>query len=546
MEEIDELVENVKPYRGKQMTFTHIGANNSNLRPYQVKMKEDVYQQWDKCDNVMLQMPTGTGKTIVFTSIVNDIRKWCLENDPKAKILIVAHRRELISQASNKLGQIPHGVIMSGCSTNYTRMIQVASIQTFMSKRNYSMVKDIPFDFIIIDEAHHALANTYQNLWTMYPNSKKLGVTATPCRLDHEGFTSLFSELILANPIKWFINEGYLANYTYISIRPTSKVQQTVDCIQKFGVDGDYLNDELSTLFDKDSIRAELYKSYAQFTKGKKGIIYAIDRQHAANIKELYAANGVNVKMIDSTTPLDERNEIINQFKHSKSMVIVNVNIFSEGFDCPDIEFIQLARPTKSLAMYLQQVGRGLRPSEGKDYTIILDNVGLYNRFGTPMADRKWKYHFKGSEVTKDVCSATSSELRDVEGREADYSEGNEDMVMVEHCEGGKQCIDKGSENVEADICDYNIFKKNGYYGVCSRSNRTIIQPIYEDMHPYSNGYIPFKQNGKWGILLSNGVVKVRPKYFYIGAFKDGIAEVIELENSVPYYINSKLEKVKI
>lgn len=123
----------------------------------------------------------------------------------------------------------------------------------------------------------------------------------------------------------------------------------------------------MSHVFDCDRIRAELYKSYKKYADGKKGIIYAIDRQHAANIQELYASNGVSIRLIDGTTPAEERENIIEDFKAGVVRVIVNVNIFSEGFDCPDIEFVQLARPTRSLTMYLQQVGRGLRISKGKE-----------------------------------------------------------------------------------------------------------------------------------------------------------------------------------
>ncbi len=547
-EYLDEEVERVEAYRGPLIQFSHIEADNTGLRPYQSDIKNNVYSKWDKLDNLMIQMPTGTGKTIVFTSIVRDIMHWCIANSPHSKILIVAHRKELIRQASNKIKDIPHGIIMSGEKQNLNFMIQVASIQTFMSRRNYEIMRDYPFDFIIIDEAHHSIASGYQKLWDMYPHSKKLGVTATPWRMNHCGFRSLFSDIIISKPIEWFVKEGYLSNYDYVSIRRHSEIQQTVNAISRFGVDGDYLEAELSATFDCDHIRAELFKSYNQYANGKKGIIYAIDRQHAANIRDLYSTNGVKIALIDGTTPADERDEIIRQFTEGEILVIVNVNIFSEGFDCPDIEFIQLARPTKSLTMYLQQVGRGLRISKGKDHSVILDNVGLYNRFGTPMANRFWRHHFDGSEergeggfndgslITKDVVDFDY---------EPDYSEGNEEMLVVEHAEGGKQIRSEESEDTERNIGDVNVFKKNGLYGICDRHNRTIVPAMYEDMHPYYKGYIPFKQNGKWGIMLKNGTVKVKPKYYYIGPFKDDRAEIKNTEYSESYFINGKLERIE-
>ena len=222
------------------------------------------------------------------------------------------------------------------------------------------------------------------------------------------------------------------------------------------------------------------------------------------------------------------------------------MNIFSEGFDCPDIEFIQLARPTKSLALYLQQIGRGLRVSNEKEKGLILDNVGLYNRFGTPMANRMWHYHFEGHEKDIHAYNDGSGIMRDIifEERIPDYEEGDEQMILVEHAEGKRQIRSDKSEDSSYGIGDFNVFKKQGKYGMCSRNNRTIIPPIYEDMHPYHKGYIPFKLNGKWGIMLSNGVVKVKPKYFNIGAFENGKAIVQNTSESDIYYINEKLERI--
>lgn len=550
MEEyLDQEVERVEAFSGPQIQFSHIEADNRGLRPYQRQMKEEVYSLWDKMNNLMIQMPTGTGKTIVFTSVVRDIQRWCKVHSRESKILIIAHRKELITQASGKLGDIPHGVIMSGTKQEMQHMVQVASIQTFMSCRNYETMRHYRFDFIIIDEAHHSIASGYQKLWEMYPHSKKLGVTATPWRMNHCGFRSLYSEIVLSKPIEWFVNEHYLSNYDYISIRRNSETQKAVNSIDRYGVDGDYLEAELSNVFDCDHIRAELYKSYKKFADGKKGIIYAIDRRHAANIQDLYASHGVSIRMIDGTTPADERQSIIDDFKAGIVRVIVNVNIFSEGFDCPDIEFIQLARPTRSLTMYLQQVGRGLRISDSKEKSLILDNVGLYNRFGTPMANRHWRHHFKGSEtsgeggwndgglITKDI---------EIYDREPDYSEGDEEMEIVEHAEGKKQVRSSESEDTEQGIGEYNVFRdrKTGLYGVCDRRNRTTVPPMYEEMHPYFKGYIPFKHNGKWGIMLKNGTIKVKPKYFYIGPFIEGVAEIQNTEFSPSYHINGKLEKI--
>jgi hypothetical protein len=201
------------------------------------------------------------------------------------------------------------------------------------------------------------------------------------------------------------------------------------------------------------------------------------------------------------------------------------------------------------LALYLQQVGRALRISPNKDHSIILDNVGLYNRFGTPMANRRWRYHFEGSDEGEGFNDGTGIK-RDImfgEGGERDetsYEEGAEQMTVVEHTDGGKQIRTEDANNA-ASLAEYNIFRKNGLYGVCDSKNRTLVPPMYEDMHPYCNGYIPYKQDGKWGIMLKNGTVKVRPKYYYIGPFIEGRAEVQNTEDSSKYYINDKLERIE-
>ena len=547
----DPEVGQVSPYEGPRIRFSHIDPDDSGLRPYQAEMKHSSYDRWDRADNVMLQMPTGTGKTVVFCSIIEDIRQWCLNNSPGSHIVIIAHRRELIDQAGSKLAErkISHGTIQGSTPQNLGLMVQVASIQTFMSARNYERLHRIPFDFIIIDEAHHSMAASYRKLWDMYPNSKKLGVTATPWRMSHSGFTALFSELVLAPPVKWFIEEGYLSDYEYYSVQDSSDIQRRINSINRFGADGDFIESELSSLLDIGHIRAELYKSYEKYAAGKKGIIYAIDRKHAANIRDLYASHGVSIEMIDGTTPKDERSSMIDAFRRGDISVLVNVNIFSEGFDCPDIEFVQLARPTRSLSMFLQQVGRALRPAKGKQKAIILDNVGLYNRFGTPDVNRRWKHHFLGMEQvggdTPGFNDGTEFDAGfELVEYEPDYSEGTEEMVLVNRAARSAQAMATAPGKRETGLRDYNIIRKNGLYGVCNRHKRIIIQPIYEDMRPYFNGLIPFRQNGKWGIMYGNGKIAVKPKYYNIGPFTDGLAEVQNTKDSPPYKINGKMHRV--
>ena len=414
--------------------YSLISRADETLRPYQQQAKEEIFKKWDEVDSVMFQMPTGTGKTRLFTSIINDIKKYGVEHHKVIPILIVAHRVELIEQISKSLGdyKISTNIIASGKKKVLPFVnVYVASIQTLTHYQNSTFAKNIKAQFVIIDEAHHALATTYKKLWAMYPEAKMLGVTATPWRMNHQSFTDLFDKLVLSMPVKEFINQGYLAPYKYYSLKSDSVIHKTIDDIEldRFG---EYRESSMEEKMDIGSIRAQLLNSYQALAKGKKGIIYAINITHAKHICEEYELAGYNVVSIDSKTPAEVRKKMVDKFKNGGIDIIVNVDIFSEGFDCPDIEFIQLARPTRSLVKYLQQVGRGLRTNKtgSKEDCIILDNVGVYQQFGLPDAKRHWLQHFLGKNVI--VRPQLSNPKENGSSRIVDMSEGTEDMELIQ------------------------------------------------------------------------------------------------------------------
>ena len=356
--------------------------------------------------------------------------------------------------------------------------IKAVSIQ-WLSK-HYDEIEEEP-GMIVIDEAHHALAKTYKEMWERFPNAKFLGLTATPCRLNGKGFTDLFDVLVQSWSVPEFISKGRLATYDFVSIKSDGVTQRLIDSLQKRGADGDYQNKEMDMLLNKKPSIERLYQSLEEFGKDRKGIVYAINISHANAIAEFYREHGIAAVAIDSKTPSSLRKELIERFKASNLsfsnhpvnsskitpslftikegstshpgplssgareetapprrseplrskvggpskvspdcagwdrldatclrvadgvgdrlapiQVLVNVDIFSEGFDCPDIEFVQLARPTLSLAKYLQMVGRGLRVAKGKKNCVIIDNVGLYRVFGLPSQVWNWNAMFEG------------------------------------------------------------------------------------------------------------------------------------------------------
>ena len=419
--------------------YNEFCQNDITLRDYQQLAKEDIFDKWNLFDNILYQMPTGTGKTRLFTSIIRDINIWGLRHNINFRILIIAHRSELIEQSSRSLDKyrIKHGVLAGTMKDkrDLTQAIQVASIQTITHPANQCLIEDLKFDFIIIDEAHHAVASSYQKLWEFCPDAKKLGVTATPWRMNNNGFAQIFDAYIPSMSIKEFIQKGWLATYQYYSIPISSELLKSIDSIREFDIEGDYKNSALAEVCDTLKIRAQLYDSYAKNALGKKGIIYSISREHSEHICSQYQSHGVSIENIDSKTPAKVREAVINAFKNGEIDIIVNVDIFSEGFDCPDIEFIQLARPTKSLVKYIQQVGRGLRKN-GDKRCIILDNVGMYSRFGLPDEVRDWESYFYGESreySSSKRYSRNNGNIR--EYVETDLSEGDDEMVLIQDFE---------------------------------------------------------------------------------------------------------------
>jgi superfamily II DNA or RNA helicase len=369
---------------------------NKDLRQYQITAKEDIYKALKIFRSVMFQMPTGTGKTRMFSSIIKDLHEFGAKRREPVKILILAHREELISQISESIGKkygIAHGKIKARHDEEHYYPTQIASVQTLYRRIEKWIRKD--FDLIIIDEAHHVLAKTYRYICNKFPKAKLLGVTATPYRLNAEPFPPMFDILVQSMSIYQFIKEGHLCEYEYYSIKPQSSTQQMINNIS-VDFSGDYDENEMLKILDNKRVRANILETYEKYAKGKKGIVYTINKVHNFHVYETFKENGYTTALIDSDTPAEERKEIVQRFKSGSISILCNVNIFSEGFDCPDVEFIQLARPTLSLAMYLQQVGRGFRTHKEKEKVIFLDNVGLFNRFGLPSANRKWQYYFEG------------------------------------------------------------------------------------------------------------------------------------------------------
>lgn len=397
------------------------------LYDYQVEMKRRIEAAFKSHQSVMVQMPTGTGKTYLLASCVYE---WMAHHG--GEVWIVAHRRELVEQIQETINRLIDFMGASGTRRPLSQL-RVVSIQWL--SRHFKEMEVSP-SLIVIDEAHHALAKTYAELMKAFPLAKKLGVTATPCRLTRKGFKDLFEVLLMAKPISDFIKEGYLADFDYVSLNPNSEDQKKINGLEKRATDGDYNTAEMQEVLDTKPTIERLFHTIGEFAEGKKGIVYAINIEHAEHIAEYYSKHGLKAVAISSKTPSAERSADIERFKKGELRILVNVDLFGEGFDSPDVEFIQLARPTLSLAKYLQMVGRGLRVAMNKECCIILDNVGLYRLFGLPNAERDWKAMFLGQQTGKGVADMA----RDWALRVCNFSENgqvkrnvvcNRDMVVI-------------------------------------------------------------------------------------------------------------------
>ena len=500
------------------------------LYDYQEEMMERIDMAFRSYQSVMVQMPTGTGKTILLAEVVKR-EKLKGKNPEKVKneklkvknpcVWIVVHRWELVDQIEKTLAK---QLDFSLFTFPFSLKPRVFSIQ-WLSK-HYHELEEKP-SLIIIDEAHHAVAKTYKEVIDAYPEARKLGLTATPCRLDRRGFTDLFDVLLQSWPTKKFIADGRLSLYDYMSIKADSIDQRVVLGLTKRGADGDFSLKEMSEKLDVQPSIERLCDTILRYAPNKKGIVYAIDIKHAEHIAEYYREHGLNAVAISSKTPLEERKAIIERFKgtndsikdtnchelsmnlannnslkntnchefkiqnskiqnrlcrqfktqNSKLKILITVDLFGEGFDCPDVEFIQLARPTLSLAKYLQQVGRGMRVFEGKKYCLILDNVGLYRLFGLPSDDRDWQAMFEGRVAGKGILSEDAEGMYNIaysirNEKERITSDARTELITVMTHEGQRMDLE--------EAYGYKIVSnKEGLSGVVDKDGKEVLACEY-------------------------------------------------------------------
>lgn len=359
------------------------------LRNYQQDLVDKIYARWQQGDRkIMAQCPTGGGKTIIFTEIA---RQFIAKG---TRVLILAHRQELIIQAANKVQEIigvEPGIIKNGFKPNYEALIQIGSIQSVVSPSRLSQLTKV--GLVIIDESHHFnLNNSYGKILFQFSNAYILGVSATPIRLDGKGFDNYFDSLVYGISVQELINRGYLCPFKLYAAEHQMKTEGIKNC------NGDYSLSQLAKENNAIKLSGQLVKTYRQYADNKKTIVFAINVEHSRDIVKAYKRSGINAAHLDSKCSVKERQTILKQFAQGEIKVLSNCELFTEGFDLPSLEAVQIARPTKSLSLWLQMVGRVLRPSEGKKLALILDHTDNYLIHELPNHPRVWTLDGKPKE----------------------------------------------------------------------------------------------------------------------------------------------------
>jgi superfamily II DNA or RNA helicase len=343
------------------------------LRPYQDAFVADFNAAVAQGKRRIIGVaPTGSGKTVIATAITRQYL------DAYRDILFLAHRREIISQISDKLRLhgIAHGIIQAGEQGRPLERVQVASIQTLHRRAIYSDRMDLPrADLLVIDEAHHCPAQTYRKIIDAYPNAVLLGLTATPCRGDGRGLGSIFHRIIETPQVAELIDQKYLVRTRVYAPAVPDLKGVTVQA-------GDYVESQLAERMDRPKLVGDIVTNWHKYAERRKTVCFATGVSHSVHIKDEFIRGGVRAEHIDGSTPKDERDQTLARLASGEIELVTNCMVLTEGWDLPEIGCAILARPTRKMGLYRQMIGRVLRPAEGKSDAIVIDHSGAVFRHG--------------------------------------------------------------------------------------------------------------------------------------------------------------------
>ncbi len=347
-----------------------------SLRPYQSQAVDQVREAFRAGRRrPLLVAPTGSGKTVIFSYVTANAAA------KGNRTLVLVHRAELLNQTHAALSQleVPHGLIAAGKTADHSHLTQVASVQTLIRRLDHVR----PPDLIVIDEAHHATAGAWATVLARWPNARVLGVTATPQRLDGKGLGEVFDDLIRGPEVTKLIEGGYLCKPVYYAPKTVS-----MEGVHK--VAGDFNRAEMAERMDKPTITGDAVTHYRKYAEGQPCIVFCTGIKHAEHVAQAFNAAGYRFAVLDGTLSPEERAARVASLGSGRLHGLVTVDIVSEGFDLPIVACAILLRPTASLSLHLQQIGRVLRPAANKPRAVILDHVGNCRRHGLAEEVREW------------------------------------------------------------------------------------------------------------------------------------------------------------
>jgi superfamily II DNA or RNA helicase len=360
-----------------------ITSNAPKLRPYQRDVIDIIKAEViSGCRRICLVAPTGSGKTVIASALIADGRLG-------HRVLFVAHRRELTDQTSQKLHAVgvDHGIIQAGFPTRPGEPVQIASIQTLHARAVRTGTIDMPpADLVIIDEAHHARARTYERLIKAYPGAVILGMTATPCRGDGRGLGNIFERLVECPSTAELTRDDYLVP---VKIFAPSLPDLTGLRVER----GDYVESQLAERVNTAKLVGDIVEHWLRLGEGRRTVVFTVNVAHSVHIRDEFRRSGALAEHIDGATPLDERKKILVGFAAGRVDIVCNCAVLTEGWDRPEASCLVLARPTKSLGLFRQMSGRILRPAPGKTDAIILDHAGSVFAHGFPDDEIIWTLH---------------------------------------------------------------------------------------------------------------------------------------------------------
>lgn len=365
-----------------------------DLRPYQHELACEVIASFEVLARKVLGvMPTGSGKTPTLSYIVS------ME---EGNVWVIAHRQELISQLSKTLHRfnLPHGIVKSGYPFDPAQRIQVASVQTLV-RRHYLLPTPT---MIVVDEAQHVTASSYKKIIDAYPRARVLGVTATPCRLNGQGLGEVFERMILGPSARWLTDHGFLCPAEYYGPPAVANV----DNIHTRA--GDYAKDEMDAEMNRAVVTGDAIEHYRTICDGAPMIVFCTSVQHAKDVAQAYCDAGYRATSVDGALSDEDRAERIEGLG-SRYQVLTSCELIGEGLDVPCVSAVQMLRPTQSLGLFLQMVGRALRPMEGKT-AYVLDHVGNVRKHGFATTERQWTLEGRVKAKKGDTVKAVKTCLQ--------------------------------------------------------------------------------------------------------------------------------------